>query len=160
MKLFTEIPLDKIAEYEKLSGSEMNAVKVVLADEATRMLHGDECLKAIHGVTQSVFGTSAEEGSSNSQEDVMNALPQVQLDAADLNSDGAMPVANLLVKAGFAASKAAGRRLIALGGARVNDVTVVDERANVTVSDFHSQGRLKLSGSKKKHASVLLPAKQ
>ena len=64
-------------------------------------------------------------------------------------------VVDLLIRAGFATSKGEARRLIALGDALVNDVKVEDEKAVVTVQDFDAQGRLKLSGSKKKHALII-----
>ena len=47
LKLFTELDLEKIKDYEGLSGSDINHAKVVLADEATKLLHGKEAaLKA------------------------------------------------------------------------------------------------------------------
>ena len=47
LKLFTELDLDKIKDYESLSGSDINQAKILLADEATKLLHGKEAaLKA------------------------------------------------------------------------------------------------------------------
>src|SRR5689334_3172795 len=40
MRLFTDLPLDEIARLEALDGAEINEAKKVLANEATRMLHG------------------------------------------------------------------------------------------------------------------------
>ncbi len=39
-KLFTDLPLDEIARLESLPGAEINEAKIVLATEATAMLHG------------------------------------------------------------------------------------------------------------------------
>merc|ERR1712038_61243 len=55
MKLFTEVPLDKVEEYSKLEGEDINKAKIVLADEATALLHGRECLGAIHETVESMF---------------------------------------------------------------------------------------------------------
>merc|ERR1712176_1572365 len=44
LKLFTELPLEEIAELEKLEGADINKAKIVLADEATSLLHGSDCL--------------------------------------------------------------------------------------------------------------------
>jgi tyrosyl-tRNA synthetase len=41
MRMFTFMPLDEIAEYERLSGVELNRAKEVLAFEATRVTHGE-----------------------------------------------------------------------------------------------------------------------
>jgi tyrosyl-tRNA synthetase len=47
LKLFTDLPLERIAELEALPGAQINDAKKVLADEATRMAHGeDEARKA------------------------------------------------------------------------------------------------------------------
>ena len=47
LKLFTELDLEKIKDYEGLSGSDINQAKILLADEATKLLHGKEAaLKA------------------------------------------------------------------------------------------------------------------
>lgn len=144
--------MERIAEYEQLTGADLNAVKVVLADEATRLLHGDECLAGIHQTVQALF-----EQSSGDQAGNLESLPQVQLTVEEFAQEH-VSVADLLIKGGFAASKNAARRLISLGGARVNDVQVKEEGAVVSAVDFDAQGRLKLSGSKKKHVVILRPA--
>ncbi|NUR46370.1 MAG: tyrosine--tRNA ligase, partial [Sphingomonas sp.] len=40
LRLFTDLPLDEVARLERLSGAEINQAKIVLATEATAMLHG------------------------------------------------------------------------------------------------------------------------
>lgn len=172
--------MSTIGEYEKLSGGELNAVKVVLADEATRLLHGDDCLAGIHAAARTLFAnatatapasattsTAAGFSSSATGRADLDSLVKVQLLAEDLVgfeqngvfvvAPGEMQVVELLLKAGFAATKSEGRRLIELGGARVNDVKVSDIKATVSKSDFDEAGRLKLSGSKKKHCLILKP---
>lgn len=42
MKLITFIPLEEIAEYEKLEGGELNQAKERLAYELTKLVHGQE----------------------------------------------------------------------------------------------------------------------
>lgn len=42
MKLLTFLPLEEIAEYEKLEGAELNKAKDVLAFELTKLVHGEE----------------------------------------------------------------------------------------------------------------------
>jgi tyrosyl-tRNA synthetase len=55
LKLFTELPLERIAELGQLQGAEVNEAKKVLADEATRMLHGADVLPSIHETAASLF---------------------------------------------------------------------------------------------------------
>ncbi|MGN0557113.1 MAG: tyrosine--tRNA ligase, partial [Acutalibacteraceae bacterium] len=42
MKMLTFMPLEEIAEYEKMSGSELNKAKERLAFEVTKLIHGEE----------------------------------------------------------------------------------------------------------------------
>jgi tyrosyl-tRNA synthetase len=129
LKLFTEVPLEQVREYEKLEGAALNNVKKLLADEATSLLHGSDCLPSIHATVESLFSGGGGVG------------------GADMES---------LVKVGFASSKGEAKRLIKGGGARVNDEKVEDDGATVSKDRFEN-GRLKLSSGKKKHILVLLP---
>ena len=45
LRLFTDLPLDEIARLESLPGAEINQAKIVLATEATAMLHGREAAR-------------------------------------------------------------------------------------------------------------------
>ena len=46
LELFTDLPLDDIGRLESLPGAEINQAKIVLATEATAMLHGREAAEA------------------------------------------------------------------------------------------------------------------
>src|SRR5690242_17836860 len=46
LRLFTDLPLDEIRQLETLSGAEINQAKIVLATEATALLHGREAADA------------------------------------------------------------------------------------------------------------------
>lgn len=69
-QLFTELPLEQIEELSKLEGADVNKAKVILADEATKMLHGEECLAQIHATVANLF-TGA--GSSSTAGALMGA---------------------------------------------------------------------------------------
>jgi len=156
LKLFTDLPLEVIKDYERFQGSELNQVKVILADEATKLLHGEDSLEAIHQTVASLYA------GSKSGNDNVESLAKIQLDKEDfvMNAEEnrlSIPVYELLLKADMATSKSEARRLIKQGGAKVNDEKVVDELQNVTIDSFDDQGKLKLSSGKKKHVIVLLP---
>ena len=55
MRLFTELSLDDIAEIEKLEGAEINEAKIKLANEATRMCHGDDAAQAAEETARRTF---------------------------------------------------------------------------------------------------------
>jgi tyrosyl-tRNA synthetase len=144
-------------EYGQLQGSELNRVKVILADEATKLLHGEGSLEAIHQTVASLYASGSRSGTDN-----VESLAKIQLDKDDfvMNAGNrlSIPVYELLLKADMATSKSEARRLIKQGGAKVNDEKVVDELCDVTVESFDDQGKLKLSSGKKKHVIVLLPS--
>jgi tyrosyl-tRNA synthetase len=55
LRLFTDLPLDEIARLEALEGSEINAAKVVLANEVTRLCRGDAAAKAAESTAAATF---------------------------------------------------------------------------------------------------------
>jgi tyrosyl-tRNA synthetase len=139
LRLFTELPLDEIAQIE---AEEINEAKKILATEATALCHGREAAVAARATAQAVF----EEGGSG------GALPQVAVPRDILA--GGIAVFELLRRAGLATSNGEARRLIRGGGARINDIVVADEAHIVALADFAQDGALKLSAGRKRHVLV------
>ena len=144
LKLFTELPLDEIAELEKLEGADINKAKIILADEATALLHGKECLGTIHETIKTMFSGGGESTES---------LPRVFLSKSDLEGDGSK-VVDLFVGLGLASSKKEARRLIQGGGARIGNDKITDENAVLTVGDFGDSTELTLRAGKKRAGVV------
>jgi tyrosyl-tRNA synthetase len=67
-----------------------------------------------------------------------------------------IPAFRLFALAGLAGSNGEARRLIRGGGARINNVPVVDEGLTVTVADLHGDA-IKLSAGRKHHRLVRAP---
>jgi len=148
LKLFTELPIEKCDELASKKGAEINDSKKVLADECTRLLHGDSVLKSIHETAAAVFA-----GGKGAVQD----LPKIQLTADEAGAG--VPLIDLYVKLGFASSKSDARKLMQGGGARVNDEQVQDIKFTVTAEAIKDQGgALKISMGKKKHAMVEIAA--
>jgi tyrosyl-tRNA synthetase len=140
--------MDEIRVMEQWQGSELNKAKVLLADEATRLLHGEDCLAKIHATVAALFAGAGSD---------LESLPRIQLEVAAGDAAAlSVPVVDLLVRADMAASKSEAKRLIKGGGARINDEKVSDENATVSAGDFDAEGKLKISSGKKKHALVVL----
>jgi len=122
LHLFTFIPLAEIAELVErhVSAPERREAQRHLAEEVTRMVHGEPALQSAERITHALFdGDIAALGEQD--------LEQLALDG--MGSTGAVPTAGLLdvlVESGLAASKSAARKLIAGGGVRLNGVTVDD----------------------------------
>jgi tyrosyl-tRNA synthetase len=137
MKLFTDLPLDEIARYEAMHGAGINEAKKVLADEATKLLHGAEAAQAARAAAEKLFEQGA----------LSQDLPTVEIAKADL--EAGVPLANLAESAGLAASRSEARRLAQGGGLRLNDVAEPDAGRLVTLADL-KDGSLKLAAGKKK----------
>lgn len=148
LKLFTELPLEEISELEKLEGADINKAKIVLADEATAMLHGRECLRKIHETIQTMFTGGS--GPTSTE-----ALPRVFVASDDLAKDG-VRFLDLFVKLQLATSKKEARRLIQGGGARLEGQTIRDENGSLTAVDFDGKTEVTLRAGKKRAGVVEL----
>ena len=126
-----------------MGGSEINHAKIVLANEATTLLHGAEAAATAEATARAVF----EQGG------VGEDLPKVTLTAGDL-AEGRISIVQLLVRAGLAASGKEAKRLIAEGGARLDDRPLTDAGLHLEAGDLTAD--LKLSAGKKRHALVRL----
>ncbi|ANC52987.1 tyrosine--tRNA ligase [Brevundimonas sp. GW460-12-10-14-LB2] len=136
MRLFTDLSLKQIAQYEALEGAAINDAKKALADAATTLLHGaDEAAKA-RAAAESNF----EKGQLSAD------LPTVELPSAEVY--GAM-IAAVVTKAGLTASNGEARRLAQGGGLRLNDAAVSDGAQLLTEADL-KDGVIKLAAGKKK----------
>jgi tyrosyl-tRNA synthetase len=142
LRLFTELPLDEIARLEALQGAELNEAKKILANEATTLCRGEEAAKLADKTARQTF----EEGQLGED------LPRIELSRQELEEGVA--VFELLRRAGLCSSNGEGRRLIKGGGARVNDVQIKNETANVSLADIQGDGVIKLSAGRKRHALV------
>jgi tyrosyl-tRNA synthetase len=142
LKLFTELPLSEIARLEKLEGSDINEAKIVLANEATALCHGQDAAAAAAETARRVF---AEGG-------IGEDLPVIELPRTRLEQGQA--AINLFHQAGLAASVGEVRRLFRGSGARINDKPVSDEKRMLTVADLNSDGVIKLSAGRKRHALI------
>ena len=125
MKLLTFLPLEKIAEYEKLEGAELNKAKEVLAYELTKLVHNEEEAQKSDAAAKALFGGGADNTN----------MPATVLTDDDF-TDGSIAVLDMMVKAGIIKSKGEGRRLVTQGGVSVNDEKVTDPYASLTKSDF------------------------
>ena len=55
LRLFTDLPIDEIARLEALAGSEINAAKVVLANEVTTLVRGPDAATAAQATAAAAF---------------------------------------------------------------------------------------------------------
>ena len=142
LKIFTELPVEECDRLGALQGSEINGAKILLANLATTLLHGAEAAAAAEATAREVF----ERGG------VGQDLPTVTVTAAEV-AEG-LGIVQLFVRAGLAASGKDAKRLIAEGGARMNDEIVTD--AALRLGAGHLAEPLRLTAGRKRHALVVL----
>jgi tyrosyl-tRNA synthetase len=143
LRLFTELPIDEIERLEDLEGAEINAAKKTLASEATALLHGKEAAAAAAETSRKTF----DEGGSGA------SLPSISVPRAELDTGLTLPA--LFVRAGLAASNSEVRRAVANNSVSVNDVRVTDANRTIKAGDLNTDGVVKLSLGRKKHALVV-----
>ncbi|MDP2698192.1 tyrosine--tRNA ligase [Thalassospira sp.] len=142
LRLFTDLPLRDIEQLENLSGADINAAKIVLADEATQLAHGETALDAVKAAASGVFGTSGS----------LAGLPTLEFSAHALK-DG-VGVLSLLVMAGFAGSNSEARRLVEAGAVRIDEKNITDPEHSILNYAFDDGELLKLSVGRKRHAAI------
>ena len=142
LKLYTELPVAECDRLGALAGSEVNAAKVILANEVTSLCHGAEAAATAEATAREVF----EKGG------VGDDLPTLALSAAEVA--GGVSVVQLIVRSGLAKSGKEAKRLIAEDGARLNDAPLTDAGLMIGVGDLSQP--IKLSAGKKRHALVVL----
>ena len=142
MKMFTELPVDECDRLGALGGAEINGAKIVLANAVTGLLHGDEAAAAAEATAREVFQHGG----------VGDDLPTLALTPADV-AEG-ISVGQLFVRAGLAKSGKEAKRLIAEGGARLNDEIVLDAGQMIGAGELAEP--VKLTAGRKRHALVTL----
>lgn len=139
LKIFTFMPMDEIKRLGALQGTDINQAKIVLATEATSIIHG-----------RAAADTAAETARKTFEEGTLAIdLPTVEVSNAEISAG--LGLLSAFVKAGIVPSTGEARRQIKSGGLKLNDDNVTDERANLLPGDFNSDGIAKLSMGKKKH---------
>jgi len=131
MRLFTDLDLDEIARLESVQGSEINEAKKILADAATSLAHGGKAAKEAAQTARQTF----EQGGAGGD------LPVHSVDSGEIS------LIDALVGIGFCASNGEAKRLVAGGGARIDDEPIRDPGHSIAITDRD----VKISAGKKKH---------
>ena len=142
MKLLTFMPLEEIAEYEKLTDSGINKAKEKLAYEVTKLIHGeDEAEKAL-SAAKAVFGAGT--ASEN--------MPTTEV-GKELTDGKSINIIDLMLLGKLAASKGEARRLITQGGITVGDSKVSDFDYSVGIDEL-KEGVVVRKGKKVFHRFI------
>ena len=143
LNYYTLLPLAEITRLGTLQGAALRQAKEVLAFEVTALTHGVDAARAAQNAAHALFDGEGELAGVPE-----TAMPQMRLAAG-------VPVVDLFVETGLAASKSAARRLIQQGGASLNGVRLANLEAVVTSADLHDGALLLRAGKKHYHRVVV-----
>ncbi len=140
LKIFTDLSLEQI---EKIKVQDINQQKIMLANEATSMLHGEKEAKASEETAKETFSENA----------LGSSLPSVMINKKQL--DKQLSIIDLIILSKLETSKSEIRRLIKGNGVKINNQLINDEKLKIT-KDLFSDNFIKLSLGKKRHIKVSL----
>ena len=140
LKLFSELPVSECDRLGSLEGQEINEAKVILANEVTKLCHGEEAAINSNKTARKVF---TEDGSDEN-------LPTLEISNLEI-IDG-ISFTQALVRTGLVSSGKEAKRIIAGGGAKLNDQVINDAGYMLDATELHKTP--KISASKKKHALI------
>lgn len=154
MRKLTFLPLQEIDQIEKdmtSAGYVPNTAQKKLAEEVTKIVHGEEGVASALAATAAAAPGSQAILSVEALEAISADMPNAKIARSEVVE--AM-VVDVMVNSGLQKSKGEARRLIRNGGAYMNNQKVTDEKATVKEEDLVG-GRLLLLGAGKKNKMVV-----
>jgi tyrosyl-tRNA synthetase len=136
LKYFSLLPQAEIeALAEAVAGHpEKREAQRKLAQEVTRIVHGDGALAKAEQASRVLFGEELGNLSLQDVIDIFSDVPSVEMGRALFGGEG-LGMVDLVASAGLAASKGEARRLIEGGGIYLNNVRVKDIKRAVSLPD-------------------------
>ena len=143
LKYFTEIEIDGLSS--KIDNEkDINKLKILLANEATSILHGSKAAKESEETAKTTFV----------QGGVGKNIPEKKL-SKEIISKG-INIIDLVSQNDLTSSKSDARRILKNRGIKINDKVIEDEKKIVSLKDFSNNNYIKLSVGKKTHLKVTI----
>ena len=160
LALFTFLPIDEIKKVRILTDADLNLAKSVLAFEATIIAHGrDAALSAwkasaaafgAKSVDPSIFPSSSIPRSEMASDD--SAICRITISNEELEKG--IPAYELFYETNLCASKGEARRIIAQGGAYVNDTKIQSFDEKIGINHFGESSKIFIRKGKKKYSVI------
>ena len=141
LNFFTEIKTDKIKEL-LIKEKDINKLKILLANEATKLLHGELTSKKAEKTANETFRSGGYDSN----------LPEIKIKKRDLKLG--IKILDLLSSNNVMSSKSEVRRAIKSNALKINNEILTDENKIIQLVDFASDKNMKISFGKKKHYLV------
>jgi len=143
LKYFTEVNVEELSSKID-SEKDINKLKILLANEATTILHGSKAAKESEETAKATF---IEGG-------IGKNIPEKKV-SKELISKG-ISILDLIFENGLTSSKSDARRILKNRGIKINDKVVDDEKKIISLSEFSENHYIKLSVGKKTHLKVTI----
>ena len=140
LKNFTDMEIEDI---KKVENNNINDLKILLANETTSMLHGEDASKNSEQAAKEAFSGNL----------LGSSLPSIKINSK--NIDDKLDIINLIVLSKLEKSKSEIRRLIKGKAIKINDKVISDEKLIIS-NKFFKENYLKLSIGKKRHLKIEL----
>jgi len=138
LKFFTEIDLNKLNEIIEKEKN-INNLKILLANEATKILHGEQKASEAEKTAKETFDGSG----------VGKNLPEIKINKKLI--DQGISILDLISNNKIFSSKSEARRAMQEKGIKINDKLETDEKRIIKFNDFINSEYLKISHGKKRH---------
>ena len=152
LKVFSMRPLEEIAELERQmkANPEARIPQKALAEELTRLVHGENGLKKALGATETLFGGDVSGKSADELETIFKDVKSAELAKGEIVGK---PVFAVAAAAGMFKSNGEARRMAAQGGLSLNGAKVDEKR--IFGEDDLIDGRVVLLKQGKKNNFLL-----
>lgn len=128
LRILTYTPMDKIAEIMKL---DIREAKRIMAFEVTKLVHGEEEALKAEETSKALFGGGASDANA----------PSLKVTEGE-------SLADVVIRAGFAASKGEVKRLIQQGGVTLNEVKITELGKVIDKDDLKDGSAILRKGKK------------
>ncbi len=139
LKMFTDINLKKIDE---IKNTNINKLKIILANEATNMLHGKAAAIKAERTAKKTFVSGS----------IGEDLPTIKINKKTI--ENGINIVDLVVLSKLIVSKSEVRRTIKNRGIKINNNVIEDQNLQILLNHFKEKNFLKLSLGKKKHVII------
>ena len=153
LRMLTELEHEEIDDLDRRRSEEPQARESQrrLAEELTRLIHGDDGLATARRATDVFFGAEIDDLSDDQLVEIFADVPSSQLPRERLGGAG-LPLIEALTVSGLAKSNSEARRAIQQGGAYVNNRRRDDLDTRLTAADLASETVIVLRTGKKRYA--------
>jgi|TARA_B110000438_G_C15818978_1_gene653323 tyrosyl-tRNA synthetase len=141
IKLFTDLDLEEIEGLKK-NHTDINKLKILLANKATTMLHGPKEAKSAEFTAKKTF----------TDRSIGISLPILKIKKNIILNN--LKLLDLVLQTKLADSKSEIRRMIKNNGLKINNQTITDESIIINQSYFDQDNNMKISHGKKQHVIV------